>query len=571
MADLNQGQSYSYNDNPSRAGTYTHAWTFSDGTASGTGNPINHTWPNVGPVTATATATDAYGTIRTASRTDNVIGIQDGANSMAVARANPSVIQLANGKILISGGWTNPSMATTETCELFDPSNGTFTNTGSMSAGRAYHRLTLLPDGRVFAAGGCVGAPMFTSGGFDGMVTSAGPLSWQVTTCEIYDPTSGTWSGAASMPSRRLAHRQFLGTHGKVVAVGGYDPASPATYDVYDPALNTWATISTIKAALVDPEESHIFGAVVAGSVVSRGGFGFDFENPWGPDATIIGGQDSAYHWDSLTPTRVAHQVQTSADVWQDMAYTVRGQIISKGRYADSYGNGIFALDDDGITSIWASGYYAATLNYSNYNAWNDPDVPWPVNWEERSALDRAQTRYGYAGSFRAWDGNIYHIGGQAETGPADYIRRSRINTSASEFVDVGIVPPPYPPPAPYIPHDVGYLMHAQPLWEMDTSLVPLPTIAGLSSAIGFEQRLIHSVDRKKFYLIGGGQTTSTIKTNVLGFNLETGTALSAITPTTPRHMPGMVRMTDGKWFLVGGFANIGSPTALSSYAYAMF
>lgn len=507
MADLNQGQSYSYNDNPSRAGTYTHAWTFSDGTASGTGNPINHTWPNVGPVTATATATDAYGTIRTASRTDNVIGIQDGANSMAVARANPSVIQLANGKILISGGWTNSGAVATATCELFDPSNGTFTNTGSMGTARAYHRLTLLADGRVLATGGGTGSAQFLSGGFDGEVYHGTPSVFQLATCEFYDPTAGTWSAAPSMPGRMSAHRQFMGTHGKVVATGGYEAQSSTSVYVYDPALNSWSTISVPNGAYV-------------------------WQNPWGADYTGIGGWDSGSHWDSLTPTVVSAY---------GGSFTVRGQIIAKGRYNNSYSNGIFALDDDGFTSTFGLPDWTDQNDYNNAV----PQI-WNGEWNERLGVDFSTKRNSFAGSFMGYDGYIYHVGGHASSGMVDNLRYSPVSGSS--------------------PHTGASSFNVTNLWKSSTVQ---PT--GLASRVWYAQRLIHSVDRKKFYLIGGGKTTSTIETSVYGFNIQTGAALAAIMPTTPRHMPGIVRLSSGKWILFGGFANIGSPTALSSYAYAMF
>src|SRR5258707_576877 len=63
----------------------------------------------------------------------------------------------------------------------------TFGNTGSLNTGRTFHTATLLPNGKVLVAGGQ---------GPSGILTSA----------ELYDPASGSWSATGSLTTARAEH-----------------------------------------------------------------------------------------------------------------------------------------------------------------------------------------------------------------------------------------------------------------------------------------------------------------------------------------------------------------------------
>jgi hypothetical protein len=69
--------------------------------------------------------------------------------SMTTARAGHTATLLPNGKVLIAGGAQNLS------AELYAPSTGVFTPTGSMTTVRTWgHTATLLANGKVLIAGG---------------------------------------------------------------------------------------------------------------------------------------------------------------------------------------------------------------------------------------------------------------------------------------------------------------------------------------------------------------------------------------------------------------------------------
>ena len=75
---------------------------------------------------------------------------------MADSRQQHGATLLPDGRVLISGGWTQDSetwnvLAATE---IFDPGSGQFGSTGSMGAARHHAVTVLLNDGRVLIAGG---------------------------------------------------------------------------------------------------------------------------------------------------------------------------------------------------------------------------------------------------------------------------------------------------------------------------------------------------------------------------------------------------------------------------------
>ena len=80
----------------------------------------------------------------------------------------------------------------------------TFDNTGSLNTARYRHTATLLSNGKVLVAGGD------TSGSY-------------LTSAELYDPASGTWTATGSLNTARADHTATLLPNGKVLVAGGYN------------------------------------------------------------------------------------------------------------------------------------------------------------------------------------------------------------------------------------------------------------------------------------------------------------------------------------------------------------
>jgi hypothetical protein len=148
------------------------------------------------------------------------------AGSMAVPRASHTATLLADGHVLVIGGAKSNMDGTGSTslasAELWAPTTGTFSTTGSMSVTRTFQEATLLGDGRVLVTGGCAGGWYWN----DNFYAEA----------EIYDPKTGRFTATGSMADALVAQTATLLRDGRVLIAGGYDGlAHVTTTELYDP------------------------------------------------------------------------------------------------------------------------------------------------------------------------------------------------------------------------------------------------------------------------------------------------------------------------------------------------
>jgi N-acetylneuraminic acid mutarotase len=181
--------------------------------------------------------------------------------SMAVPRAYHKAVLLSDGKVLVSGGarYVNGTDIYLSSCEIYDPTAGTWTTTDSLGIGRYFHTMTLLKDGRVLVAGGAY---------------ASGNTFVQLNTCEIYDPVSGRWSETNPMNYARSGHTATLLPDGRVLVVGGNLSTSPTsdTYlnsaEIYDPTTSKWSIADSMSV----PRSGHSATLLPNGTVLVAGG-----------------------------------------------------------------------------------------------------------------------------------------------------------------------------------------------------------------------------------------------------------------------------------------------------------
>ena len=133
------------------------------------------------------------------------VGAFTPTGAMTTARSWHTATLLNNGQVLIAGGVTN-SFSATASAELYDPTRGTFSPTGNMTAPRAAHTAILLPGGRVLIAGGS---------------SSLGENVPYLTTTEVYDPSTGTFTATSDMLHGHECGQAHVLNNGKVLLSGG--------------------------------------------------------------------------------------------------------------------------------------------------------------------------------------------------------------------------------------------------------------------------------------------------------------------------------------------------------------
>src|SRR6185503_9571744 len=124
-----------------------------------------------------------------------------------------------------------------------------FEETGNLLTGRLGHTATLLLNGKVLVAGG-----------YNGLY---------LTSAQLYEPASGTWTATGSLGTGRLGHTATLLPNGKVLVAGGYNGLYLTSAELYDPVSGTW----TATASLANERSAHTATLLPNGKVLVAAGY----------------------------------------------------------------------------------------------------------------------------------------------------------------------------------------------------------------------------------------------------------------------------------------------------------
>jgi len=289
--------------------------------------------------------------------------------SLNQARRYPIQVELANGEVLVATGSFGPPTCTRylSSAELYDPSTGQWTFTGSTLVPRESAVAIRLQDGDVLLAGG------YNGGG--GACTDTDPVD-----TELYDPSTGQWSYAGNLPHGWLGGAMVMLPDGKVLMVDGNESGgSPfAEAVIFDPSTDQWSEAATP----ILPRSGAAATLLPDGNVlVSQGGQQqseiYDpTTNTWSLDATALDDNNGGGHTFLLPNGTVllaggsnsAGSPATTAELYTPPG----GTYVALGdSYAAGVGSGGTSSDgaclqnSNAYPAVWSASHPAYTLTFA--------------------------------------------------------------------------------------------------------------------------------------------------------------------------------------------------------------
>lgn len=180
-------------------------------------------------------------------------------------KAGHVAVTLQDGRIAMLGGITHttiigvPVPDFSDVISIYDPAANSFNAKDFMRAKRALFGAALMPDGKVFIAGGA-----------GGDIFNIGPIK----RTELYDPSTGTSTNMPDLPTAVAFSRAMALASGQALVVGGAtgsidDPDPVADLSLFDPAGG--GSITPLTPMLV-PHGGGVIELMADGTVLASGG-----------------------------------------------------------------------------------------------------------------------------------------------------------------------------------------------------------------------------------------------------------------------------------------------------------
>lgn len=212
---------------------------------------------------------------------DPAAGTWTGTRSLNVARGSHTATLLANGWVLVTGGYGGTRLASVE---MYNPAAAIWVVTNALNAAREFHTATLLFDGKVLVAGG---------------LANSGSLS----NAQVFNPPTGTWTSTSALITPRDSHTETRMTNGAVLVAGGYNDGILSSVELYYHVLPP----ITLSAPRMLPDKSFRFNFASAPGTSNAVFATTNPGNPMNTWAVLNGVVEIAPGWFQFTDPQAAN------------------------------------------------------------------------------------------------------------------------------------------------------------------------------------------------------------------------------------------------------------------------
>lgn len=186
-------------------------------------------------------------------RYDPVGGSWAVVGNLAHGRGGHSATLLADGRVLIAGGWNGDEQI--PSTEIFDPANDQTREVDDLDTPRSLHGAVRLSDERVMVIGGAQGGASLEIG---------------INNCELFDPVSETWSQGPDLGDRRYAPVTALLPSGAVLVAGGSPTSEPLSSHA---SAEVWSGEAWTPAGMLSVPRSFARATAMSSGVLVTGGW----------------------------------------------------------------------------------------------------------------------------------------------------------------------------------------------------------------------------------------------------------------------------------------------------------